>query len=108
MGRVLDICAMLGVSKRHVEHIKDRNAQLNWESLLSPEQEGLLGIARALIADPDILCIQEPVTLLRDRLAIVVLGVLRKFVEQRGVGFGDEVNFERRAKTVIYTSLSLL
>ena len=49
--------------------------------VLSSGLGSLLAIARALIADPDILCIQQPVTLLHDEKAIAVLGVLRKFVE---------------------------
>lgn len=108
IDRVLEVCSLLGVSARHAEHVKDKALIENWEAILSAEQSALLGIARALIANPDILCIKEPVTLLRDDRAVDVLHVLRRFVSERGVGFAEKGAVTRRVKTVLYTSLSLL
>jgi len=79
----------------------------NWEALLSIDQGVFLAIARALISNADILCLEQPVKLLRDRKGLEVLQVMRQFIKERGLGFSCP-NYHRHLKTVLYTSVSYL
>lgn len=125
LDRVLAICDLMDLSKTLCAQIRkdvaehhpamDHGASMefeehelhNWEALLSIEQGTCLAIARALISDADILCIEHPVKLLRDRKALEVLQVMRRFIRERGVGFSCPKG-DRHIKTVLYTSVSYL
>lgn len=125
LDRVLAICDLMNLSRSLCAQIRkdvadhhqpmdhgvlaefEEHELHNWEALLSIEQGVCLAIARALISNADILCIEHPVKLLRDRKALEVLQVMRRFIKERGLGF-SRPGYRRHLKTVLYTSVSHL
>lgn len=102
--RIIFICQTLGVSKKLIYLIKiDEKKQ--WLADLSVTQLCLLHLARALIADPEVLCIKKPTELLPQTKATKVFEVLNSYVQLRGLGRANDPDSiqRRRARTCIFT-----
>merc|ERR1712070_1163408 len=83
--RISSICKALGLSKSIFDFLDNRDLVLEWDRVLPISQRSLLSIARALIADPDVLCIQKPTMYLHDGRSHSIIKVLKTFVRQRGI-----------------------
>merc|ERR1712032_513820 len=74
-----------------------------WNDLLLPWQAHLICLARALIANPEVLILHMPVILLDEISAKQVLGVLRDMVDSRGVEQNSATFRLRKPRTVVMT-----
>jgi len=75
-----------------------------WQSQLTVKERHTLNLARALIANPYLLCIHKPTMAYGAKNSDTVMGILRDFVKHRGVEQGSAPVETRRPRTVIYTS----
>lgn len=102
MGRVVYICKQLDIHKRIIDDIKAGNYL---DKSLSQTQLSLLHLARALVSDPEVLCMQKPTMLLPLPRAQKVFQVLKQFVQHRGLGRSNAMEdlYARRARTCIFT-----
>jgi len=82
--RVLSICRRLGLPDELLElvHLQD---ELAWDQVISLSQRHLLCIARGLIANPDVLVVHKPTLAFDEHTSALVLGLLKEFVDQRGI-----------------------
>mmetsp|Transcript_72411 Transcript_72411/g.223741 ORF Transcript_72411/g.223741 Transcript_72411/m.223741 type:complete len:127 (+) Transcript_72411:52-432(+) len=67
----------------------------------------VLCLARALIANPQVLCLHKPTHLFDEVRSDEILQVLRRFVEESGLVL-DPASADRRPRTCIFTSSKLL
>merc|ERR1711948_81693 len=74
-----------------------------WNDLLLPWQAHLICLARALIANPEVLILHMPVMLLDEISAKQVLEVLRDMVDSRGVEQNPATLRLRKPRTVVMT-----
>jgi len=108
LERVLLICKLLNVPQHLLDAIKadDRSGPTNWLQLLSSTDASLLHTARALVANPEILCIHKPTLYLNAGLGDNMYRVLKLFVEERGLGQSKDPHdfHRRRPRTCILTT----
>lgn len=119
LRRVFRICERIGLSKRLLQIIdaesqhmekdskskkKDKKAQKLWENLLSHGEHTLLGIARAIIASPHLLFMDNPTMVFDNVLAVRVIDLLREFVDNRGVELDLTEVWKRRPRTLFFTT----
>lgn len=102
MDRVVFICKELGIHQQVIEDIQQMKVM---PTGLSVTQLSLLHLARALISDPEVLCMQKPTMLLPLPKSRKVFLLLKQFVRQRGLGRSQrqEDIYARRARTCIFT-----
>lgn len=106
--RVEAICEEVGGLEGIVKHLNSR-AVHNWASIFSGTECLLLAMARALIVNPNLLCIHKIIDMLNNESAMRVLKALRKFINERGLvqgGYSWEV-VGRRPRTVFMTANEL-
>jgi energy-coupling factor transporter ATP-binding protein EcfA2 len=60
-----------------------------------------LQLARALVTDPEVLLIHQPISFATTREAETIMQLLREFVDQRGVENDPETKFWRRPRTCV-------
>jgi len=75
-----------------------------WQSRLTVKERHTLNLARALIANPYLICIHKPTMAYGAKNSDMVMQLLRDFVRSRGVEQGNAPVESRRPRTVIYTS----
>lgn len=107
--RVFKICQRLGVSDRVLKYLCESekelfNVKVDWINVLSQTQQALLSIARGLIANPEILVIHKPTSVLNDAMTENVLALLRENVANKGLNMDKETFAFRRPRTVVMTS----
>jgi len=98
--RVSKICMQLGLDA-DVLHLLQVETILHWETAFSRSQLRLLGLARSLVYNPEVLCCDKPCVSLNDDACRRVIDVLRQFVEKRGIGQSPDTLLQRRPRTVI-------
>merc|ERR1711924_353041 len=77
--------------------------QLLFQDALSHTQVHLIMIARALISNPEVLCIHKPTLAFDEKTSATVVHLLRQFVDDRGVEISSRVQ-HRKCHTCIMTS----
>lgn len=102
LSRVLAICEKLGIAPDVVRHT-EKNEKHRWVEVLSSTQCQQLSIARALVANPEILCLHKPTQIFDDELADLVGTVLREFVDSRGLANASTPHERLRPRTCIVT-----
>lgn len=90
-SRVIRICTRLGLSRDVLSKIKSPDA-LHWSSVLSFSQRALINLARALIANPNVLIIHRPTDYLDEAAQSAIMAVLHEFVEKRGIEQDEVLN----------------
>jgi ABC-type multidrug transport system fused ATPase/permease subunit len=82
----------------------------NWWDVLSVSQRHLLSIVRALVANPQVICVHKPIEKYSEEQGKLVLGVLKSFVEQSGLEQDTETVSKRkpRPRTCIMTNVNLV
>lgn len=100
--RVTSICGELGLKSdviRHI-HLGDVN---DWGDMLSSTETHLLNLARAIISNPEMLCLHRPTQYLNDQMSDRVTKVLLRFVRERGLRerMGRQ---HRRPRTLVVTT----
>jgi ABC-type multidrug transport system fused ATPase/permease subunit len=82
----------------------DSTCTTMWQSQLTVKERHTLNLARALIANPYLLCIHKPTMAYGAKNSDVVMNLIKDFVRNRGVEQGNAPIESRRPRTVIYTS----
>jgi len=98
-SRVVKICSNLGL-RREILFLDGED----WMSRLSSGEAQLLSIARALIANPEMICIHQPTAILNDASTVRVMKALKQYVGQRGICQDPSAIGLRRPRTCIFTS----
>merc|ERR1719161_379801 len=115
INRVIAILRKLLVPESLIEDVIDepeiddnqiREDFMYWGTKLSLTQRALLHLARALIANPDVLCIHRPTRAFDRGMPefMNTLNVLREFVDERGVEQDPTMKWHRRPRTCIVTA----
>jgi len=105
LARVEQICRRLGISEEVLNLLDPHSKhEVSWELSLSGTEKHLLAIARALIANPQILCIHKPTLHVGPSAAEKVIELLREFVDKRGIEQSQKEFAYRRPRTCIITS----
>lgn len=105
LARVVSICRGLDLKEKTIAMISDApDAAVNrWAQILSRSDCTLLNLARGLVASPEVLCVHKPSMGLGPNTVPGVMGMLRKFVKERGV-FQNVARYHfRRPRTCIFT-----
>jgi len=79
-----------------------------WNAVLSQTEKHLLCLARALIANPEVLCIHKPTLAFDEKTSNIVLEVLQEYVTDKGIDQDMETQHLRRPRTCIITSAKAL
>jgi len=102
--RIFQICSMLEIPETVMELVRTKT-RLDWGRVLSFSEKQKISLARAVIANPDVLIIHRPFIALDERSAANVGKVLKEFVSNRGV-IQDEASFrQRRPRTCILSTM---
>merc|ERR1719162_1629739 len=85
--RVLEICNELGFPKHLVDTVAlgPSGPGQNWGEVVSDSNKGLLTMARALIANPEFLCIHKPLKGLNKSTELLVVAALKNFCDRKGL-----------------------
>eukprot|EP00441_Pelagodinium_beii_P046865 CAMPEP_0197622862 /NCGR_PEP_ID=MMETSP1338-20131121/2984_1 /TAXON_ID=43686 ORGANISM="Pelagodinium beii, Strain RCC1491" /NCGR_SAMPLE_ID=MMETSP1338 /ASSEMBLY_ACC=CAM_ASM_000754 /LENGTH=930 /DNA_ID=CAMNT_0043192633 /DNA_START=111 /DNA_END=2903 /DNA_ORIENTATION=+ len=102
--RALAICKRLGLSEDVMHTIAADNLVCPWREVLSSTECALLHLARALIANPEILCIHKPTLYLNNEYSDLLYSVLKDFVANRGLDMDAREFHKRRPRTCIVTA----
>ena len=84
MGRITRICRKLKVSELLFQHIILQDVH-GWSQCLSESEVQIVGITRAMIANPEFMCIHKPTQLFGEEYGMLVHGVKREFIDERGL-----------------------
>jgi ABC-type multidrug transport system fused ATPase/permease subunit len=111
-GRLERVKAILGrlllitPYKKNVEKILTSDSVSEWTEEFSEAERNLLNISRALISNPNILCIHKPMRVGMESVELVsaVLKALRDFVDWRGMEQDAATRHQRQPRTCIITS----
>ncbi|CAK8988044.1 unnamed protein product [Durusdinium trenchii] len=100
--RVKHICQLLALPEE-ILALLDVPDKLCWDQVLSHTQQAKLGLARALVANPDVLLLHKPAMPYDDRTSHMVLEVIKSHVKNHGVGYAKKP-LMRSPRTCIFTS----
>merc|ERR1719253_1510589 len=105
MERVIAICSRLGLRPYILDTIRDQSMKdCEWGKIISSTEMALLHIARALITNPEVLCIHKPALFLNTEMSDNMYAVLKEFVCYRGLEEDPKLFYHRRPRTCILTA----
>jgi len=102
IDRVIKVCQRLHVSDTTLELVLGDQIR-NWDEHLSTTQKASLHLARALIANPEVLVVHKPTLCFDDTTAYAVMDAFQTYVRHRGVDIESDPVI-RRARTCIITA----
>jgi len=101
--RVREILTRLGLSDDVLSRLQVDGSPAPWTDIFSSQKCQLLNLARALVADPEVIVAHTPLRGFAKSTRQKVLTVLREFVECRGF-LGDPENFSlRHPRTCVFS-----
>jgi len=80
--------------------------ECGWDRSLNHSRRVKLHIARALIANPEVLVVQRALQAFEEEVASDMLDVLRKHVKERGLGLPEDGRASRRPRNVFFCTES--
>lgn len=105
LARGVRVCKALGMMPHVIDAVENfQNKQGTHSEGLSLTTKVRIQLARALIANPEVLVLHMPCDSLRATQAEVVITKLREFVDNKGVELPEDVSGRRRPRTCIFTS----
>jgi len=106
--RVLSICRHLNLTGKTLSLISaDKGAQVsNWSELLPSSDQHLLNIVRALVCNPEVICIHQPSLGMGPRTLKILFRSLKLFVLHRGIAQDLDRFYFRRPRTCIISTVS--
>jgi len=102
--RVERICSKLGVPPNLIKLAKEDTMVADWMHVLSGTESALLHMARAFIANPEVLCLHKPVLQLSFKMADNIYKVLQEYVLNRGLELDPAKFHARRPRTCVVTA----
>jgi ABC-type transport system involved in cytochrome bd biosynthesis fused ATPase/permease subunit len=109
--RVIKVCRRLRLSDQIIRLLSEPEDERNedaeerqWISWLSTSERALLNLARAFVANFEVLCLHKPTSDLDDPTSSEVMTLLRAFVEEKGIEQDPMKWHLRRPRTCIITS----
>lgn len=103
--RAKKICRSLGVSPQIIEFLDPKSeVKEAWNEVLALTQRVLLNLARALMANPEILVLHKPALVFDDDRAQNLFSLLHQFVWDRGLHLEGEKEFRRPRTCIMSTS----
>lgn len=99
--RVISICERVGIPEALCGLLKKEYE--GWRNSLSHTQLAHLSIARALISNPQLLCIERHWMGFNDDASMHILMLLREHVDLRGIEQDPNDNRGRRPRTILMT-----
>jgi len=103
IDRILEICKRLGLPSSVLDLVTKEQVFI-WSHALSQTQRQLLSLGRALIANPEFLCISKAMQLFDSFTTGKVLELLKDFVVSKGIEEDPERWHLRRPRTCIITA----
>lgn len=100
--RVRAICRLLKVDERFLGML-DKPFTKPWDSLMGTTDAIKLHMARAFVANPEVLVVHKPAELLRDASMHAMMSAFRDFVSQKGLLQDQSRWLSRRPRTCIIT-----
>lgn len=108
MDRVLNICERLMLPPVVLNEImKHEVIEHDWSSKLSSTQCQALLLARAFIANPELMCLEKPTEQFPKDQAENICALLKEHVQGRGLEVEDEKMALRRPRTCIFSTIRL-
>lgn len=101
-ARVFEILRRAACEDDLLELAADKEGHYKWEEVLSSTQRVQLSIARALIANPEVLLLHKPFELFDDEMTFTLATLLKKYVTKRGIAMKDHRD-TRRPRTCVCT-----
>lgn len=109
--RVIEICRLLQVNERLIQLIQDeeeatdKTGGTRWDEVLSSTNAILLNLARAFVANPEVICIHSPFhNFEKDSEHFsIIISLFRNFVDEKGIRKDPDTFFFRRPRTCILT-----
>lgn len=101
LDRVRAICEALGVDGDVLCHLDDGDLN-HWSQVFSATQCQQLSLARAVVANPEVLCVHKPAEFFPDQNGAAIMRVFRKYVDENGV-LQQGPKASRRPRTFIAT-----
>jgi ABC-type multidrug transport system fused ATPase/permease subunit len=101
--RVYHICKWIGVNELALG-LLDTNTKRDWVKTLPHSQLKRLHLARALVANPEVLVIEKPSLGLDHHSSANVFRLLRQHVKQKGLIKNPKQTILARPRTVIFTT----
>lgn len=103
--RVIGICKSLQLSHKVMKLILDKR-HLDWNAVVSISERQKLALARAIIANPDVLAMHRPMFLFDDQTADAVAALFKRFVQERGIRQDPTRFHSRRPRTCVFSCTS--
>jgi ABC-type multidrug transport system fused ATPase/permease subunit len=106
LKRVCTICSRLGLPEDMMALVRQgsEGTVLTWGEVISQSQKSILGLARAVITNPELMCIHKPIMAYNEETSKVVLDMLKQFCIDKGVEQELESRHVRRPRTCIITA----
>merc|ERR1711972_1043582 len=78
--------------------------RLQWVEVLSYTQKCLLCLARALVANPELMCIHKPTMAYDEQTSETVVRILKEWCAHKGLEQDPTTRHRRRPRTCVMTS----
>jgi len=107
MVRVVAILRDLSVNEDVIAKVASEDV-MPWDTILSQTQKQAVCLARALIANPEVIGIHKPTQVFDSETALRTMKALRMFVINKGLHTNDETWHLRRVRTCVFTTASMM
>ncbi|CAE7400645.1 msbA [Symbiodinium sp. CCMP2592] len=110
MQRVLNICESLHLGPKILEEIQSQAdiRERDWAQKLSATQCQALSLARAFVANAELMCLERPTEQFHDEDVKRICKLLRQHVKHRGLETDEESLHRRRPRTCIFTTMRMM
>eukprot|EP00747_Dinoflagellata_sp_TGD_P010641 gnl/TRDRNA2_/TRDRNA2_120014_c1_seq2.p1 gnl/TRDRNA2_/TRDRNA2_120014_c1~~gnl/TRDRNA2_/TRDRNA2_120014_c1_seq2.p1 ORF type:complete len:356 (+),score=37.01 gnl/TRDRNA2_/TRDRNA2_120014_c1_seq2:189-1256(+) len=105
--RVLHICRRLGLDEKVAQFFTSKEV-LPWMEVFSTSQSRLLCLARALVANSELMVLQTPTIGIDELTTHRVLHLLREYIDLKGVDQSEETRAMRRPRTCIFSTTKVM
>lgn len=105
-ARVYRICSELSLPDQFLAELKPdtKPLQWGWADLMSNTQRRLFTLARAMVANPELVCLHKPTMAFDSDTSRAVLEMLQNFVRNKGIGQNAQTRHLRRPRTCMMTT----
>merc|ERR1711972_123714 len=97
------MCHQLGLPETVRDMVTTAQPQV-WTKTLSQTQRHLLGLSRALVSNPELLCLAKPLQPFDEFTQQMVLLLLKKFVKDRGIDTSHRCRHLKGPRTCVFTT----